>query len=34
MSKEKRKVEWSFDFESMGDRVSQFFSDRSATMLR
>lgn len=27
MSKEKRKVEWSFDFESMGDRVSQFFSD-------
>lgn len=27
MSKEKRKVEWSFDFESMGERVSQFFSD-------
>ncbi|MDE2859543.1 MAG: hypothetical protein OXN94_16980 [Chloroflexota bacterium] len=27
MSREKRKVEWSFDFESMGDRVSQFFSD-------
>lgn len=27
MNKEKRKVEWSFDFESIGDRVSQFFSD-------
>ncbi|MCY4537994.1 MAG: hypothetical protein OXE52_07155 [Chloroflexi bacterium] len=27
MSKDKRKVEWSFDFERMGDRVSQFFSD-------
>ena len=27
MSKEKRKVEWSFDFESIGDRVSQFFTD-------
>ncbi len=27
MSKDKRKVEWSFDFESMGSRFSQFFSD-------
>jgi len=27
MSRQKGKVEWSFDFESMGDRFSQFFSD-------
>ncbi len=27
MSKQKGKVEWSFDFESVGDRFSQFFSD-------
>lgn len=27
MSKEKRKVEWSFDLEGMGERFSQFFSD-------
>ena len=27
MSKQKRKVEWSFDFEEMGDRFRQFFSD-------
>jgi len=27
MSKQKRKVEWSFDFEDIGDRVNQFFSD-------
>ena len=27
MSKQKRKVEWSFDFESMGERFGQFFSD-------
>lgn len=27
MSKEKRKVEWSFDFEDLGDRFSKFFSD-------
>ncbi len=27
MNKKKRKVEWSFDFEGMGERFSQFFSD-------
>lgn len=27
MNKRKRKVEWSFDFENMGERFSQFFSD-------
>lgn len=27
MSKQKRKVEWSFDFEDMGSRFGQFFSD-------
>ena len=27
MNKQKRKVEWSFDFENMGDRFRQFFSD-------
>ena len=27
MSKQKGKIEWSFDFESMGERFSQFFSD-------
>ncbi|MCY4063868.1 MAG: hypothetical protein OXG53_15965 [Chloroflexi bacterium] len=27
MSKQKRKVEWSFDFENMEDRFRQFFSD-------
>lgn len=27
MNKRKRKVEWSFDFEDMGERLSQFFSD-------
>ena len=27
MSKEKRKVEWAFDFEEMGSRFSQFFSE-------
>ena len=27
MSKQKRKVEWSFDFEDMGERLRQFFSD-------
>ena len=27
MSKRKRKVEWSFDFETMGDQFRQFFSD-------
>ena len=27
MTKQKRKVEWSFDFESLGDRFSQFFTD-------
>lgn len=25
---QKRKVEWSFDFESIGDRISQFVTDR------
>ena len=34
MSKEKRKVERSFDFESIGDRVSQFFTDMMATTLK
>jgi len=29
MSKQKRKVEWSFDFEDIGNRVSEFFSDMS-----
>ena len=27
MSDKKKKVEWSFDFESLGERVSQFFDD-------
>ena len=27
MSKQKRNVEWSFDFEGMGERVGRFFSD-------
>ena len=27
MNKQKRKVEWSFDFEDIGERFSQFFSD-------
>jgi len=27
MNKRKRKVEWSFDFEDMGERLNQFFSD-------
>ena len=27
MDKQKRKVEWSFDFEDVGDRFRQFFSD-------
>lgn len=27
MKKQKRKVEWSFDFEEMGDRFRRFFSD-------
>lgn len=27
MSKQKRKVEWSFDFEDIGTRVNEFFSD-------
>lgn len=27
MNKQKRKVEWSFDFEDMGDRFRQFFGD-------
>lgn len=27
MDRQKRKVEWSFDFEDMGDRFRQFFSD-------
>ena len=27
MNKRKRKVDWSFDFEDMGERLSQFFSD-------
>ena len=27
MSDKKKKVEWSFDFESVGERVGQFFSD-------
>ncbi len=27
MSKQKRKVEWSFDFENMGDQFRRFFSD-------
>ena len=27
MSKKKRKVEWSYDFESMGERFRQFFDD-------
>ena len=27
MSKKKRKVEWSFDFEGMGERFRQFFGD-------
>lgn len=27
MSKQKRKVEWSFDFENMGDHFRRFFSD-------
>ena len=27
MNKRKRKAEWSFDFENMGERLGQFFSD-------
>jgi hypothetical protein len=27
MSKQKRKVEWTFDFEDLGSRVNQFFGD-------
>ncbi len=27
MSKQKRKVEWSFDFEDIGNRVNEFFSE-------
>lgn len=27
MSKQKREVEWTFDFENIGDRVNEFFND-------